>query len=441
MPHDPGYDRARGAFFTGFDRRPVAIVRAANGADVCRVIVRAREQGAELAVRSGGHSRGGYGTTEGGILLDLSAMNAIDVDADRRTVWAQTGATAGAFTRATGEHGLATGLGDTPTVGLGGITLSGGIGYFVRKHGLTIDDVLAADVVTADGEMLHVTEETHDDLFWAIRGGGGNFGVVTRLRFRLHEIDRVLGGMLMLPATPEVITRLVATAEAAPEELSLIANVLRAPPLPFIPAKSHGKPILITQMVYAGDPTAAESAIAPIRGLATPLADMIRPMHYPEIFNVPERPRPAFDAGTNMFIDSFSPSAALAILEHLETATAEFAAIQLRVLGGAMGRVPAEATAFGHRKARLMLNIAAMYTRDEERADHEAWVRTVASTLSLPGTGAAYVGFLGDDGVRGLRRAYPPATLRRLGHLKQKYDPANLFHGNTNVRPVLPNAS
>ena len=180
-------------------------------------------------MRSGGHGRAGHGTSEGGIVLDLSAMNAVEVDSDGRTAWAQTGITAGDYTKATGEYGLPTGLGDTPTVGLGGITLSGGIGYLVRRYGLTVDDVLAAELVTADGALLEADEQTHPDLFWALRGGGGNFGVATRLRFRLHEIDEVVGGMLMLPASADVITGLVAVAEAAPEELFVIANILRAP--------------------------------------------------------------------------------------------------------------------------------------------------------------------------------------------------------------------
>src|SRR4030095_16428793 len=192
------YDDTRRVFFTGFDRRPAAIVRAGDTSDVARVVTLARETGAELAVRSGGHSRAGDSTSEGGIVLDLSAMNAVEIDADGRAAWAQTGVKAGAYTRATGERGLATGLGDTATVGLGWIALSGGMGFLVRKHGLTIDDMLAAEVVTADGELLDVDEHAHLDLFWALRGGGGNLRVVARLRLRLHEIDQVVGGMLVL---------------------------------------------------------------------------------------------------------------------------------------------------------------------------------------------------------------------------------------------------
>src|SRR6266536_4348644 len=200
-PDDAGYDQARAVFYGGFDRRPAVIVRVADATDVARVVSLARQTGLELAIRSGGHSNAGHSVSDGGIVLDLGDMRALDIDVAARTAWAQTGMTAGDYTTATGEHGLATGLGDTASVGVGGITLGGGIGFLVRKHGLTIDDVLGAEVVTADGELLEVDQDTHPDLFWALRGGGGNFGVATRLRFRLHEIDEVVGGMLMLPAS------------------------------------------------------------------------------------------------------------------------------------------------------------------------------------------------------------------------------------------------
>ena len=434
-PEDPGYDDARGVFFTGFDRRPAAIVRVADVDDVRRVVNLARETGAELAVRSGGHSRAGHGTSEGGIVLDLSEMNAVDVDAEGRTAWAQTGVKAGEYTTATGAHDLATGLGDTPTVGVGGITLSGGVGFLVRKNGLTIDDMLGAEVVTAEGELLEVDEGNDPDLFWALRGGGGNFGVATRLRFRLHEIDQVVGGMLMLPATAEVINGFVAAAEAAPEELSAIANVMKAPPMPFVPEEQHGKPVLIALMVYAGDAEAAERAIAPLRALATPLADTVKPIRYPEMYEGPEGPRPPFAAGTNLLVDGLAAGGAEAILEHLETSTAMMSATQLRVLGGAMARVPADATAFGHRDALMMVNVAAMYPSLEQGPEHEAWASSLASALS-DGGARAYVGFLGDDGEDGVRRAYPPATLERLAEVKRKYDPDNLFRLNLNVTPT-----
>ncbi len=393
----------------------------------------ARETGAELAVRSGGHSRAGHGTSERGIVLDLSAMNAVEIDADGRAAWAQTGVRAGDYTRATGVRGLATGLGDTASVGLGGITLGGGIGFLVRKHGLTIDDVLAAEVVTADGGRLDVDEHAHPDLFWALRGGGGNFGVVTRLRLRLHEIDQVVGGILVLPASADVITGLVAAADAAPEDLSVIANVLKAPPLPFIPPEQHGKPVVMALMVYAGEPAAGEKAIAPIRTLATPLVDTVRPIRYPEMYAGPEAPGPAFAVGTNLLVDELSTGEAEMILAHLETATAAIAAVQMRVLGGALARVADNATAFAHRQAKLMVNIAAMDERVEERAEHETWAAGLAEALSGGVTTPAYVGFIGEEGEEGVRRAYPPATLKRLAQVKRRYDPDNLFHLNLNV--------
>src|SRR5690349_9782159 len=303
---DPRYDDVRRVFLTGLDRRPAAVVRATDASDVARVVTMAREAGAELAVRSGGHSLAGYGTSEGGIVLDLSAMDAIEIDAGGRSAWAQTGMTAGDYTRRTGLYGLATGLGDTPSVGLGGITLGGGIGFLVRKTGLTIDDLLAAEVVTADGHLLRVDARNHPDLFWALRGGGGNFGVVTRLRLRLHEIDEVVGGMLLLPASAAVISGLVAAADAAPEDLSVIAKVMEAPPLPFIPREHHGKRVVMARMVYAGEPTAGDKAIAAIRTLATPLADVVRQIRYPEMYAGPEAPGPAFSMGTNLLLDELS---------------------------------------------------------------------------------------------------------------------------------------
>jgi FAD/FMN-containing dehydrogenase len=281
-----------------------------------------------------------------------------------------------------------------------------------------------------------VDDANHPDLFWALRGGGGNFGVVTRFRFRLHEVDEVVGGMLMLPASPDALTGLVSAAESAPDELSVIANVIKAPPLPFIPAEAHGTAVVLALMVFAGDGEAAQRAIAPLRALATPLADMVRPIRYPEMYDGPEPPQPAFSAGTNLLADSFAPGAADAILEHLETSAAPMAGVQLRVLGGAMARVPEDATAFAHRKANLMINIAAMYERAEERAQHEAWASSLAKALS-GGPSAAYVGFLADDGQEGVRRAYPPATLERLAEVKRRYDPDNVFRLNLNVQPDM----
>src|SRR5215218_916384 len=282
-PDDAAYDEARAVFYGGFDRRPALIVRVADAADVSHVIALARERGLELAIRSGGHSVAGHSTTDGGIVLDLSEMKGLEIDVGRRTAWAETGLTAGEFSAAADAHGLATGFGDTGSVGIGGITLGGGVGYLVRKHGLTIDDLLAAEVVTADGELLRVDAETHPDLFWAIRGGGGNFGVATRFQYRLHEVDTIVGGMMILPATPEVISSFVAAAETAPEELSTIANVMVAPPMPFLPPEAHGQLVIMALLCYAGEVDEGERVVAPFRALATPIVDNVKKTTYPEI--------------------------------------------------------------------------------------------------------------------------------------------------------------
>jgi FAD/FMN-containing dehydrogenase len=215
-PDDSDYDEARQVFMGAIDRHPALIVRAADADDVARTIALARERGLELAVRSGGHSSAGHGVSEGGVVLDLADMRALEIDVEGRTAWAEAGLTAGEYTNAAGEHGLATGFGDTGSVGIGGITLGGGVGFLVRKHGLTVDDLLAAEVVAADGELLRVDAETHPDLFWALRGGGGNFGVATRFQFRLHEVGTIVGGPLFLPATPDVIAGAVGVARPRP---------------------------------------------------------------------------------------------------------------------------------------------------------------------------------------------------------------------------------
>jgi FAD/FMN-containing dehydrogenase len=436
-PDHPEYDEARTVFYGRFDRRPELIVRAADAADVAQVIALARDSGLELAVRSGGHSLAGHGVSDGGIVLDLSEMKGLDIDAERRTAWAEPGVTTGEYTLAAGQHGLATGFGDTGTVGIGGITLAGGVGFLVRKHGLTIDSVEAADVVTADGELLHADAGTHPDLFWAIRGGGGNFGVATRLRFRLHEVDAIVGGMLLLPATPAVIASVVAAAEAAPEELSTIANVMPAPPMPFVPAEQHGRRVVMVLLAYAGAAANGERAIAPFRALAAPVADLVRAMRYPEIF-LPEQDdfHPVVAART-MFVDTVDRPVAETIVDRLENATATMAVTQIRVLGGAMARVPADATAFAHRKSRIMVNVAAMYERPKERAEREAWVDGFAADLRQ-GDAGAYAGFLGDEGEERVRAAYPGATWERLTAIKDRYDPVNLFRLNQNIPPARP---
>ena len=433
-PDDASYDAARTVFIGGIDRRPAVIVRAADASDVARVVSLARETGIELAIRSGGHSGAGHSVSNGGIVLDLSDMKALHIDVDHRTAWAETGLTTGEYTTAAATHGLATGFGDTASVGIGGITLGGGVGYLVRKHGLTIDDLLAADVVTADGQVLRVDAETHPDLFWAIRGGGGNFGVATRFQYRLHKLNSIVGGMLILPVTADLIRSFVAEAEAAPEELSTIANVITAPPLPFIPAEYHGQLIVMAMLVYAGEVDAGERAIAPFRSLATPLADMIRPMRYPEIYPPEDGSYHPVAANRSMFIDTLDQRAAEVIFNYLQSSSAQMAVTQIRVLGGAMARVPVDATAFAHRARRIMVNVAALYQRPDEAAMHEAWATDFTAALRQ---GSRCLRQLpGRRGREARPRSLPGSTWDRLVAIKGRYDPTNLFRLNQNIPPA-----
>lgn len=433
-PDDPRYESARTVFYGGIDCHPSAIVRVADAGDVSRLVSLAREIGFQLAVRSGGHSVAGHSTTEGGIVLDLSAMKDLQINFEEQTAWAETGLTAGEFTSAVGKHGFAVGFGDTGSVGLGGIMLGGGVGYLVRKHGLTIDNLLAAEVVTADGQLLHVDTENHPDLFWAIRGGGGNFGVATRFLFQLHEVDLILGGMLCLPATPDVIASFIAHAESAPDELSTIANIMTAPPMPFLPADVHGKPIIMAMMAYAGDIESGQRIITPFRTLAAPYVDMVRPMHYPEMFPPEEGGYHPVAASRTMFVDHIHRREAEMILDRLQRSGGSMAVTQLRVLGGAMARVPVEATAFAHRKSRIMVNLATLYEKPDEKEIHEAWVTEFASALRQSDSGA-YVNFLAEVDEAQVRAAYPGRTWERLAAIKARYDPDNFFRLNQNIPP------
>ena len=434
-PGDAEYDQARTVLYGGFDKHPAVIIKVDGANDVARVIELARETGLELAVRSGGHSNAGHSTTEGGILLDLSPMKAIEIDDDAQTAWAQPGLTALELSQAANEHGLAIGFGDTGSVGIGGITTGGGVGYLVRRDGLTIDNLLAAEIVTADGQLLRVDEDSHPDLFWAIRGGGGNFGVVTNFKYQLHPIGTVVGGMMLLPATPASIAGFMAAAASAPEELSTIANVMPAMAMPGVPEDVVGQLVNFAIICWSGDEAAAEGVLAPFRALGTPLVDMVKPISYPEIYP-PEDPdyHPTAAART-MFMDHVDEEVAETMLGYLRSSDASLRVVQLRALGGAYARVPADATAYAHRSSPIMVNVAAFHDgTDADRARRQAWVEELSQALNQ-GDDSAYVNFLSDEGPERVRAAYPGTTWDRLVEIKRTYDPTNLFRLNQNIPP------
>jgi FAD/FMN-containing dehydrogenase len=433
-PSDPEYDTARRVFRGEVDKHPALIVQVADVDDVRRVIYLARSTGMDLAIRSGGHSAGAFSTTDGGIVLDVRQLNSLEFDDASHTLWAGAGATALAVTEAAWQRGLLVGFGDTGSVGIAGLTLGGGVGYAVRKYGLTIDNLLAVEVVTADGQLLTADPKNHPDLFWAVRGGGGNFGVATRFKYQAHPVDGFFGGMLVLPATVETITDWIAAAEAAPEEVSTIANVMAAP-LPFLPPDAQGKPVILGLIAAFGSAAAGERAVAPFRALAKPLADMLSDQPYPAIYGPEDesyRPK-AFDH--TMFVDHVGPAEAQKTLDAIAASDAPLRGVQLRVLGGAMARVPVDATAFAHRKAKIMAVVVNFFEGPDDLPRRMKWTNDLAAALDQ-GVDAAYVNFLRDEGEARLRQAYPSPTFERLAAIKRRYDPENLFHLNQNIRPA-----
>jgi hypothetical protein len=280
-----------------------------------------------------------------------------------------------------------------------------------------------------------VDADSHPDLFWAIRGGGGNFGVATRFKLRLHPAGTIVGGMMMLPATPDVIHSFIALAEAAPEELSTIANVMPAPPMPFVPAEHHGKLVIFAMLCYTGAVEPGERAVAPFRALATPIVDMVKACRYPEMYPPEDPDYHPIATGRTMFMDSVDRGVAETIVEHLSASTAPMRVTQLRVLGGAMARVPVDATAFAHRRSRILVNVAALYESADQESLHEPWVSGLMAALKQ-GDSGAYVNFLVDEGEARIHQAYPGPTWGRLRTIKRQYDPTNLFRLNQNVPPA-----
>jgi hypothetical protein len=434
VPGDDRFESARQLFMGDFDRHPAVIVEVADAADVARTIAFARGAGLPLAVRSGGHAAGGFGSVDDGVVIDVRRLRSIDVDTTDRSAWAGAGVTAAEFTTATVEHGLTTGFGDTGSVGISGITLGGGVGYLSRKHGLTIDNLLGVELVTAAGEQLVVDAGHHQDLFWAVRGGGGNFGVVTRLHYRLHDVSEFTGGMLLLPATPETITGFIGLADAAPDGLSTILNVMPCPPMPFIAPEHHGRLVLLALLAWTGPADEGARVLAPFRDLAEPLADMVASQPYTGMYPPEDTSYRPTAVQRTLFLEHVDRDDAALMLERLADSDAPMRAVQLRVLGGAIARVPRDATAYAHRSSRILTVVVSFHGPDD-LPRREAWVTSLASGLRQ-GDAGAYVNFLMDEGADGVRAAYPGATFDRLASIKATWDPTNLFRGNQNIPPA-----
>ena len=434
LPGAEDYEAARRGHILNFDAYPSVIVRAADAADVIRAIEFARARSLPLAVRSGGHSLAGYSSVDGSVVIDLSEMNAISVDPVAKTVWAQPGATSGDLFEAAGVYGLGLSTGDTSTVGLGGLTLGGGIGWMVRKHGLTIDNLLSAEVVTADGRIVVASAEQNQDLFWAVRGGGGNFGVVTGFEFRLHPVGTVLGGAIILPATPEALRGYADYTPSAPDELTTINFMIPAPPAPFIPEEAVGQLVMMIAVTWLGDPEEGQKALEPLRALATPIADTVAPIPYSGMFAYTEIGAIPHAATVRMgYMPELNDEDIDVILNHYEEYPHPLGMVQVRGLGGEFSRVPADETAFAHRDKAIFLAVIGI---GEDQELNNSWAVGLWDKLKHH-TNGTYVNFLEQEGDDRIREAYPLATYERLALVKRKYDPTNVFRLNQNIRPAI----
>jgi FAD/FMN-containing dehydrogenase len=438
---DPGYDEARTIWNAMIDRRPAVIVRAKSAQDVVEAVKVAKEHGLLLAVRGGGHNIAGNAVCQGGLMLDLSAMNGVQIDAQAKNARVEPGAKLGEFDSAAQAHGLATPLGINSTTGVAGLTLGGGFGWISRKYGLTVDNLLGADVVTADGKLQHVSDKENPDLFWAIRGGGGNFGVVTAFEFRLHPVGpEVLAGLIVHPFTnaKQLFEGYRTFVAQAPDELTVWVVMRKAPPLPFLPAEWHGKEIFAIAACYCGDIEAGKAAMAPLRRLGSPIADVIGPTPFAGWQTAFD---PLLTPGARNYwkshdftkLDDKLIDVLLDSITKLPTPECE---VFIGHLGGAVNRVAATATAYPHRNIEFVMNVHTRWTDPAQDKECIAWARSLFDATTPFATGGVYVNFMPEDETARVRAgAYGP-NYERLAQLKTKFDSGNLFRLNQNIPPA-----
>ena len=433
---DADMPKASRNIYGGFGLEPAAVAYAEDAADVAAAIRFARDNELEIAVRGGGHSPAGHSLSDGGLVLDVSAMDSMEVDLASRTATVGPGRKAGPYSAQAAKHGLVTGFGDTGSVSVGGITLAGGAGFLARSHGLAIDSLLEAHVVTAGGDVLVASDKQNPDLFWAIRGGGGNFGVVTQLTFRLHKLAQVTGGVFAMPASSDAIRDFAKASADAPRSLSAIASVMVAPPMPMIPEPLHGTPVLIAFMCDSGDPAQADAVFRPFRELGEGVTDTIAPIPYMGMFfpdpGDENAPAPVV-AIANAMVNSID-GVADAVMDSIAHPVGVMQMFSFRILGGAVADVPHHATAYSHRDKLIMANAAAMVA---DPGDVPAAQSAVDGLIDLlPADRGAYPGFLGAADATVTERIYAADTWTRLRDIKRTYDPDNVFHRNHNVAPA-----
>lgn len=440
-PTDAEYDSARRVWNGMIDRRPALIAQCADEQDVVQAVNFARTEKLLVAVRGGGHNVAGLGTCDGGLVIDLSPMHGVSVDPNARTARVQGGATWGAVDAAAQAHGLATTGGLVSTTGVAGLTLSGGIGWLMRKHGLTLDNLLAVELVTADGRQLRASAAENAELFWALRGGGGNFGIVTSFSFQLHPVGPIIyGGAMFYPVRQarELLAFYGRWAATLPDELTTMAVLLTAPPEPFMPPALVGTPMIAFPMCYLGAPERGAEIVTALRDFATPAVDVVGPMPYLVLQGM-------FDAGApkgimaywkTEYLPALGEAAIRTLVEHAGGMGAPFTQVHIHHLGGAISRVPDDTTAAGHREIPFVINAVAAWMDPAETERQIGWSRGLAQAIRPYAAGPQYLNFLGDEGAERVRAAYGEKTYERLAKVKRSYDPENLFRLNQNILPA-----
>jgi FAD/FMN-containing dehydrogenase len=440
-PDDPGYEVARRVWNGMIDKRPALIARCTGTADVVAALRFARERELPLAVRGGGHSVAGTAVCDGGVVIDLSPMKGVSVDPESRVARVQAGVLLGELDTATQAFGLATPAGIVSHTAVAGLTLGGGIGWLTRKLGATVDNLRSACVVTADGEHVNADERENPDLFWGLRGGGGNFGIVTAFEFGLHPVGpTVVAGPVYyaLEDGVEVLRRYREVAAAAPDELTTILNLRQAPALPLLPAELHGRPVVTVVACWAGELERGERAVQPLRELGTPLVDLLGRRPFLELQGLFD---PAVPHGWHYYWKSietppFEEALIDTLIDHTSRITSPRSYTIIFQLGGALARVAEDATAYSQRDAHFNVNINAVWLEGDTRADeHIRWTRDFYGAVEPHAGGRVYVNFLGDEGEERVRAAYGEEKYERLRALKRRYDSTNVFRLNPNIAP------
>ncbi len=439
LPGDPGYDDTRRIWNAMIDRRPAVIVQCTEAADVPSAVLFARDHELEISIRGAGHNIAGNAVCDNGMMIDFSGMRTVGVDVESRRAQVEPGATLNDVDRATQRHGLATPLGINSTTGIAGLTLGGGFGWLTRKYGMTIDNLVSVDLVAADGSPMRCSDRENTDLYWAVRGGGGNFGVVTRFEFNLHPVGpEILAGLLVFPFAQarQVFAKYREFVKSAPEDMNVWVVLRKAPPLPFLPADVHGKEIVALAVFYAGNDPGGQKLIEPLRRFGDAHGEHIGAQPYTQWQQAFD---PLLTPGARNYwkshnftdISDGTIDAILQFAGRLPTAQCE---IFLGLIAGAANRIPADATAYGHRGTKFVVNVHGRWDHPADDARCIAWARDFFKASAPYASAGAYVNFMTEEETDRIAAAYG-SSYARLVQIKRKYDPDNIFHMNQNIQP------